>query len=251
MSSILDALQKSERARAQQQRSFGLKYGESAVENRFDANAHLLPTAPVSPPLSAPWLLLGLFIGIVLVLLAVIALLLWQPRSPAAASPAPSTPAVVMVPWSTPAVVPELATPLKVAPATVAPANDPKTALDIPFPAENFPEEMTTLPLATPPVAERPASASDLGEVFPPAGKRSQSLPTLGELPAFLRQQLPALEIDIHAYDPLPEKRFVFINLVRYNQGDYLNPEILLQEITREGVILRFQQVAFRVLLQE
>lgn len=240
MSSILDALQKSERARAQQQQNFGLKYGENSLEKRFDSHAYLLPSAP--PPFSAPWVLLGLFIGIVLVLLAVIAVLLWQPRSVATA--APSAPAVVMVPWSTPPLAAEKATTLA---PTLTPAH-PNAVPDSFVPADNFPEASASLPLAAA-VAEGEASA--FGEIFPPAGQPSQGLPTLAELPQDLRQQLPPLEMDIHAYDPLPEKRFVFINLVRYNQGDYLNPELLLQEITREGVILRFQQVAFRVLLQE
>jgi general secretion pathway protein B len=229
MSSILDALQKSERARAQQrqQASFAL--------NRPEGSREILPCAvpnvTASMP-SAPWLLLGLFIGIVLVLLAVIALLLWQPRL---LPPAPAVPSVVMLPtpWSAPPS------------ATVPPAvSDAVASLPL-SPPPLLPEVPAVMPLAS---VQLPASTT--APTAPAAPAANTPLPSLADLPFELRRQLPALELDIHAYDPLPEKRFVFINLVRYGQGDYLKPDLLLQEITREGVILRFQEVFFRVLLE-
>lgn len=250
MSSILDALQKSERARAQQ-RSFALNYGEGSTEKRLDSDAYFLPTASVSSSTSTPWLLLGLFIGIVLVLLAVIALLLWQPRSPATtsstAAATPSTPAVVMVPWSNPTVAPEMAMP-----ATVPPQAAPSTSTEgfAEASSEALPPDDTaanTFAAALPPTLDNNIDNTVDNVAIDSTGM----LPTLAELPQDLRQQLPPLEMDIHAYDPNPEKRFVFINLVRYEPGDYLKPDLLLQAITREGVILRFQDLAFRVLLQE
>lgn len=65
-----------------------------------------------------------------------------------------------------------------------------------------------------------------------------------------IRAELPPLNLDIHVYSESTDKRFVLINSVRYQQGDWLNEGPLLEAITEEGVILNHREQRFRLLVQ-
>jgi len=56
---------------------------------------------------------------------------------------------------------------------------------------------------------------------------------------------LPELHIDIHVYSEVPEERFVFINMKKYNEGDKLIEGPFLNSITEEGAILIQQNITF------
>jgi len=56
---------------------------------------------------------------------------------------------------------------------------------------------------------------------------------------------LPELHIDIHVYSEVPEERFVFINMKKYNEGDKIVEGPFLNSITEEGVILIQQDIMF------
>ena len=56
---------------------------------------------------------------------------------------------------------------------------------------------------------------------------------------------LPDLHIDIHVHSKVPEERFVFINMKKYNEGDILAEGPFLSSITEEGAILIQQDITF------
>jgi general secretion pathway protein B len=64
---------------------------------------------------------------------------------------------------------------------------------------------------------------------------RMQQLITSGQL------SLSPLHIDIHVYAGNPEKRFIFINMNKYREGDQLEEGPMVEEITNTGVILGHQ----------
>ena len=49
---------------------------------------------------------------------------------------------------------------------------------------------------------------------------------------------IPELRLDLHAYDPLPQNRFVLINMKRLHEGDSLPEGVKVENITPDGVVL-------------
>ncbi|MEJ2621552.1 MAG: general secretion pathway protein GspB [Candidatus Thiodiazotropha sp.] len=68
-----------------------------------------------------------------------------------------------------------------------------------------------------------------------PASPRARQL---NEMPSGFVSNLPEMNIDIHSYDPRPQKRYVLINMEKYREGDYLADGPLLIEILTDGVIM-------------
>ena len=67
---------------------------------------------------------------------------------------------------------------------------------------------------------------------------RAAGLPTRDDLVNSGRAKIPELQISLHAYDANPAKRFVFINGQRAHEGDAVANGVVLEAITRDGVIL-------------
>ena len=76
------------------------------------------------------------------------------------------------------------------------------------------------------------AARSTLGSV------RAMGLPTRDEIVNSGRARVPDLQLSLHAYDPNPAKRFVFINGQRAREGDSLPNGVTLESIVRDGIIL-------------
>ncbi len=84
---------------------------------------------------------------------------------------------------------------------------------------------------------EETASATDrLPNAIPTLN--ASGLPTRDELVNSGRAKIPELKISLHAYDPNPAKRFIFINGQRAREGDSLVSGVLLEAITRDGAIM-------------
>jgi general secretion pathway protein B len=62
---------------------------------------------------------------------------------------------------------------------------------------------------------------------------------------AALNSQLPDLRLDLHAYDALPQKRFVMINMHTLHEGDSLPEGVRVESITPEGAVLSHQGTKF------
>jgi general secretion pathway protein B len=57
--------------------------------------------------------------------------------------------------------------------------------------------------------------------------------------------QLTDLHLDIHVYSDIPEERFVFINMAKLREQSQLEEGPAVVEITRDGVILKYQGTTF------
>jgi hypothetical protein len=72
-------------------------------------------------------------------------------------------------------------------------------------------------------------------------------IPRLDQLPVPLRRGLPPLALSVHAYDPQPGRRFVRINNAKHREGDRLDENLWLQEITQEGAVIRYRDLKFSI----
>ncbi len=65
------------------------------------------------------------------------------------------------------------------------------------------------------------------------------------ELPGEVSQRLPNLVIAFHQYSNSPSDRRVMINNILLRQGEFITPELKLEQITPEGMVLAFQGFHF------
>ena len=68
-----------------------------------------------------------------------------------------------------------------------------------------------------------------------------------GALPPSLRQQLPALAVNVVSYSDEPAKRFIMINQRILREGEQLGPDIMVREIMSDGARLEFRGHEFLV----
>ncbi|GMQ83384.1 MAG: hypothetical protein BMS9Abin06_0118 [Gammaproteobacteria bacterium] len=156
-------------------------------------------------------------------------LVIQEPAQVSAPTPAPSSPPVVP-----PA--------RRAAPDTPLSAAVPVVTEPVPMPA---PVVESSVPAGL--VTEQ---AQDIQPVEGTATDIN-SLPVWPQIPGHLFQLLRGgIRLDVHVYSDLPQDRFVLINLQKYRAGEQLQEGPLLDEITREGVILSFQGQQFRVRAQ-
>jgi general secretion pathway protein B len=88
------------------------------------------------------------------------------------------------------------------------------------------------------PAAEQPASIQTSAEVETQVLKQS-------ELPSEIQQRLPNLVIAFHQYSRSPSERRVMINNILLRQGEFITPDLKLEQITPEGMVLGFQGYHF------
>lgn len=69
---------------------------------------------------------------------------------------------------------------------------------------------------------------------------------TMAELPLSIRQEIPPLSISVHAYSREPKDRLIGINDRVLHEGEDLAPGLRLEEITLDGMILRYKGYRFR-----
>jgi general secretion pathway protein B len=104
------------------------------------------------------------------------------------------------------------------------------------------------LPAQQPADAVRPAAMtanptvqSVLISQNPAAVPASDRYPTLQELRASGKTQLPDLHLDIHVFSAVPKDRFVFVNMSKLREGSQLDEGPVVVEITTDGVVLQHQ----------
>jgi|SRR6056297_3143272 len=238
MSFILDALKKSENER-QGQRGLGVADVPVARE---------APGAPVWI-----WWLLGLLAVNVIVLLAV----LLRPEAEPAAGAATDAPAAGPA-ESRPATVPERVAPELAAlvdrtrterlsatpPDTGYGAADEASAAgpsahspSVDGPSADSPsvDSPSASPGADAPegeVTQQPQAAAASGE------EQALALPTLDEIRVRGDTGLPDLHLDIHVWSEQPRGRFVYVNTMKYREGDDLAEGPRVASIVRNGVVL-------------
>jgi len=119
-----------------------------------------------------------------------------------------------------------------VEPASVAAANTP-TANPTPTTSNSAPVP------ATPPAISKPAPD--------PVDTIQEGLPSLGQLRAAGLVSVAEIHVDMHVYSGDAAKRFVFINMKKYREGEQLIEGPTIEEITPDGVIMVQQGNRFRL----
>lgn len=104
----------------------------------------------------------------------------------------------------------------------------------------------TPVPVTTPePEFERSNQPVIPEAVAPP---REDRVYLISNLPAAIQQGLPALHISLHAYSKAdPNASMVRVNGQILRAGTQLSDKYLLEEITADGAIFRYQGYRFRI----
>lgn len=112
-----------------------------------------------------------------------------------------------------------------------APVASPRAAAPAPV-ADSAPP---AAPAPTPAVPAEPAPKTSIRD----------GLPSLDQLRAGGLLSLGDLRVDMHVYAGDASKRFVFINMKKYREGDRLLEGPTVEEITPDGVIMRHESYRF------
>lgn len=72
-------------------------------------------------------------------------------------------------------------------------------------------------------------------------------VPLLEELPPDLKATIPQLSFAGHVYAAERKRRMIMINMRVVREGNMVSPGLILQEIEENGVVLRYQEITFRV----
>ena len=217
MSFILDALKKSENERQQQS----------------DSEFAAVPTGTDNPGMPR-WLWV---LGALLVVTAIVVTgLLFRPDA--------STSAVAPPPVAEQAsATSETAVALEPAPTQsfadrIDAARQDQTQRPAPEPVVT-----SSPPVAEPAVARPAAVAPD--PVVAAQPDDPLLLPSIQEVVANGTLQLPPMHVDIHVFSETPGDRFVFINMNKYRENDRIDEGPIVEEITRDGVVLTHQGTEF------
>ena len=65
-------------------------------------------------------------------------------------------------------------------------------------------------------------------------------IPHQHQLPPDVQRALPELEVTVHIYSATPSSRLVRMNGRKLEEGDLVDGEVRLEEITQDGLILSF-----------
>ena len=100
-------------------------------------------------------------------------------------------------------------------------------------------------------------SAPTKQEITPPVGENSSSratnsqpseaIPYLSEMGADFQEELPELTFSGHVYSPEPSLRMIMINDTVVREGDPIGTDLSLEEITQNGVVIRYDLTRFQV----
>ena len=237
MSYILDALKKSEQQRQR-----------SAAPSLLAAQ--VADAAPRQPAV----LIYGLAVAALLVVGIGIGMLRpWKAEAPAPQSVAVKPPEAVLPP-APPAPAPapaQVEITIKAERPTPAPATPPA-----PSPAGEVAKAQVPAPAApAQTVAPRSAAAPE-NKASSPAPEKSagaraanaapeRALTTFAELPPSIQQEIPKLSILFHIYSGTPKDRLVGINDRILHEGESVEPGLVLEQITPDGMILTYKGYRF------
>ena len=222
MSSILDALKKSERQRS---------LGRDLIYRNASPDAAPRLTGFAIAVLTT-LLILALAIGAMLFSLR-------EPESPVATSP-----------------VETLTPPADSRPSTAQGSSD-TTVASIPAPPADATrtEESKTLsgsqtaPALPNPVSPKPAKSADAPrnpmQALPVQG--TGEAPWLSSLPQAFRSSLPPLAVNIHVYSPDRSQRILYINNRPVRQGERIEGGVVVEEIVYDGVVLQYRGQRFKL----
>jgi general secretion pathway protein B len=82
-----------------------------------------------------------------------------------------------------------------------------------------------------------------------PDGEDAVGSPLMHDLPEAVQKLLPPLKLAGHVYAEEAAKRMIIINNRICREGDLVENHLVLEEILWEGVVLRYQDIRFRIKL--
>jgi len=265
MSYILDALR---RADAERERERGAVPG--LYSEQLPAGAADWAPTPSRPP----WLAITVGIGVGVLLIGGVAAWMAFSREPApmvvtVVNPAPSSllppdvPATVVANPAPPAL--PASTTAAAQPATPEPAAKPAAVAKVAPAAASAAAVKATRPVPPPRTAASapPVSTAKAAPAEPPARSTSASqapaapaaasgakpprVPTLAELPADIRQQLPTLAVGGAMYSPTPSNRMLILNGQLYHEGEQPAPGLTLESIQLRSAVLSFKGQRYEI----
>jgi general secretion pathway protein B len=218
MSSILDALKKSERQRS---------LGRDLIFRNASSNAAPRLTG-FAVAVLATLLLLVLAIGALLFSLR-------EPVPPTTTSAEAPAPSAVSATGTNP--VNTATAPAPTARTETAPALDSPAHARI----QATPSPEKSARTSAPSSADAPRAATDR----PVTG--TGEVPWLSSLPQAFRSSLPPLAINIHVYSPDQSQRILYINNRPVQQGARIEGGVVVEEIVHDGVVLQFRGQRFKL----
>jgi len=237
MSYILDALRRADSERERDR---------TAVPG-----LHAQPMAQVAddddrPGRSTPWIGIGL--GMMVLLLAVIAWTLLSrdntPEAlPPAAPPPVAAPPIAAVPPALPAIAAAPAAPAS-APQTPAPIAPPVPQAATPTLRAAAPEPRRAAASAAK-AAAKPAPAAASAAASAPA--QVQPVYAQKDLPEEIRRALPQLSVGGSIYSESAANRFVIINGQLFHENDVLAPDLTLRQIKLKSAVLEFRGYRYEI----
>lgn len=96
---------------------------------------------------------------------------------------------------------------------------------------------VTVMPASNSPSASRSAEPAP-GPAEPAPAVADPALPDYENMLLGGQINLPNLRMDMHVYHANPERRFVFINFKKYGEGDAVDSDTQVEEITSGGAVL-------------
>lgn len=96
---------------------------------------------------------------------------------------------------------------------------------------------------ARPPAATKPTIVEELTQT---SGQNGEA-PWLSSLPESFRSSLPPLDVNIHVYSPEETQRILYINNRQARQGERIQAGVMVEEIVQDGVVLRFRGQRFKL----
>lgn len=228
MSYILDALK-----RADAERERGHVPG---------LHAQPLPGTAAGPASGLPRWALWAGGGISLVVVAALA---WRMGAdahapvPVTLAPSPVAPTAEPPATATPTILPPA--PLANEPVALAPVPPPRPAPATPGPAAGTrPQPAATVAPTARPAAPEPAPA-------PVAAAVNTPVPLYAQLPAGIRQQMPALAVTGSVYSDDASARFIMLNGDVAKEGSQPLPGLVVERIEPKSAVLRFKGERFRL----
>ena len=94
---------------------------------------------------------------------------------------------------------------------------------------------------------EKQGAAGEKKSAKPINPVTGSNLPLLEELPLSIQAQLPEMKYSGHVFSPNPELRMILINTTVVREGDLINADLRLTEITRDGLIMSHKDTDFKV----
>lgn len=79
-----------------------------------------------------------------------------------------------------------------------------------------------------------------------PADAAQERAIAINELPASIQQEIPAMDVQFHAYSTIPANRLVGINSRTLHEGESLAAGLRLEQITLDGVIFSYKGYRFQ-----